>query len=107
MVQSYIKPPPRQIKRRAGDNLVLSKEDIDNFCKICGTCCTNLYFVDKLEIFLSSGRFVGFGETCKYYRDDEVGVFGHCNIENKKPKICVKWKKCGVVEKLKYLLEQK
>lgn len=82
--------------------LNLTKKDIDNFCENCGTCCTELVFWDKVEIFFSSGRLVTWGiasgKVCKYWK-------GNCTIQDKKPKCCVRWN-CGVVEYLKSKTEE-
>lgn len=84
------------------DVLCLTKQDIDNFCKDCGSCCTELVFWDKVEIFFSSGRLVTLGtasgKVCKYWK-------GNCSIQENKPKCCVKWN-CGVVEMLRQQLKE-
>lgn len=83
-----------------GGFLALSKKDLKDFCKYCGTCCENLVLTDKIEIFLSSGRMVT-GKVCKYH-DHNYSINGKCTIHNNKPKRCTKWK-CGVPEKLSNL----
>lgn len=75
--------------------LVLEKDDIDNFCKNCGTCCRTLTLEDKIELvghFGQSGKFLS--DICPF-----SSKYG-CIKYKDRPSVCKDWT-CGVVELLK------
>jgi hypothetical protein len=70
-------------------------DEIDDFCRTCGSCCRNLVLLDKIELFLSAGIIV-IGKICKY---SDLSSKGGCKIYHKKPKCCSRWT-CGVPQLL-------
>ena len=78
-----------------GNELRVNLEDINNFCKNCGTCCQNLTLQDKIELV-------------RHFKHPERFLTGICPYSSKygcikykdRPQVCREWK-CGVVEMLK------
>jgi hypothetical protein len=80
----------------AKGELRLTKEDIDNFCKDCGTCCESLSQEEKIELVKHFGQAERFhiSKKCIYLINHK------CISYEERPKLCKEWK-CRVLEKLK------
>lgn len=75
-------------------DLCLTKDDLDNLCKNCGSCCRDLTLQDKIELvrhFKHPERFLT--DICPF-----SSKYG-CIKYNDRPTVCREWK-CGVVETL-------
>lgn len=74
------------------NELRITKEDLEDFCKNCGTCCQQLTMQDKIELSMSFGMII-WEDVCP--RSTKEG----CSEYENRPDYCRRWS-CGVVEKL-------
>lgn len=77
------------------NGVFLSKSDIDNLCKNCGSCCRNLTLQDKIELVIFFGHAEKFlTDVCPYSSGNG------CTTYDFRPQVCQEWQ-CGVVDILR------
>ena len=77
----------------------LTKKDIDDLCKNCGTCCNQLTIEDRIHLVAFFGRAEDFlTEQCPYASDNG------CTTYDFRPEACREWT-CGVVKHIRSFCE--
>jgi len=78
--------------------LILTREDVNSFCKNCGGCCRNLTLEDSCILIRHFGREY---EPGKFWGNECLFSTGAgCAKYEVRPRACKEWR-CGVVEVLK------
>lgn len=75
---------------------MIVQEFIDNFCRLCGSCCRDLTIQDRIELSFHFKKII-LSKNCPYLTNKG------CLIHATKPGVCKKWN-CGVVKKLRELM---
>jgi hypothetical protein len=84
---------------KTNNKLILSKDDVENLCRKCGSCCRELDIQDRIVISFQLKEII-ISKVCPYTTKDG------CSIREREPKHCKQWL-CGVVENLKSFFTSK